>query len=168
MQAAVSVELQTIPVLNLVSAGANPPGDQESWRRPQPIPTPERKTAPAPALPSPLASPEASGPKGEAPLGANRLRQAPFFKMYVEPLYSSQAQRANVEGTVILQVDIDATGAVQKVELIQGLGFGLDEAAIEALRKSVIAPALMESGPVASRIRIPYRFDLRGSLRLND
>jgi protein TonB len=66
-----------------------------------------------------------------------------------------------MEGVVILQVDIDATGAVKKVDLVQGLGYGCDEAAIDALWRTTFRPALSGDLPVPVHgLRIPYRFEL--------
>jgi len=59
---------------------------------------------------------------------------------------------------VILQVDIDATGGVKKVELVQGLGYGCDDSALSAAQKSTFSPAMAGTEPAPVRIRIPYRF----------
>ncbi len=76
----------------------------------------------------------------------------------MKAVYPEAAKRANIEGVVILQVDIDATGAVKMVQLIQGLGYGCDEAALAAAQQSLFAPAYAGDEPVAVRLRIPYRF----------
>jgi protein TonB len=82
----------------------------------------------------------------------------PNFVTQVKAVYPEAAKRANIEGVVILQVDIDATGAVKMVRLIQGLGYGCDEAALSAAQQSVFSPAYAGDEPVPVRLRIPYRF----------
>jgi len=79
----------------------------------------------------------------------------------MKPEYPEAAKRVNIEGVVILQVDIDATGAVKKVDLIQGLGYGCDEAAISAMKQSTFTPAFDKGGPVAVRVPLGYRFQLK-------
>ena len=87
-----------------------------------------------------------------------QVTQLPHFLYQVKADYPETAKRANIEGVVILQVDIDAAGGVKKVGLIQGLGYGCDEAALSAAQRSTFSPALAGGEPVPVRIRIPYRF----------
>ncbi len=87
-----------------------------------------------------------------------QVSQLPHFIKQVKADYPEAAKHANIEGVVILQVDIDATGAVKKVELIQGLGYGCDESAIVAIQQSTFSPALAGGEAVPVRFRIPYRF----------
>jgi hypothetical protein len=53
----------------------------------------------------------------------------------------------------ILQVDIDATGGVKKVDLIQALGYGCDESVRAVFQLSTFAPA--SAGGELVRPRIP-------------
>jgi TonB family protein len=77
----------------------------------------------------------------------------------IKPLYPEAAKRANIEGVVILQVDIDATGVVKKVGVIQALGYGCDEQAISAVNQTSWDPALDQNNqPVATKVKIPFRF----------
>ena len=90
------------------------------------------------------------------------VSQLPQFKTQVKAVYPEGAKRAGIEGVVILQVDIDAAGAVMDVQVVQGLGSGCDEAAAEAMKQSTFTPALAGADPVPVRIRIPYRFKING------
>ncbi|MBC8229824.1 energy transducer TonB, partial [bacterium] len=45
------------------------------------------------------------------------------------------------------------------IKVIQKLGYGCDEAAINALKASKFSPAKRDKTPVAVRIQIPYRFE---------
>jgi len=139
---------------------------EEVWRKPWvraphvPRPIPKLAEIPAPAAapnPAPEAPPEAGSGAGFR--SAAQVGQLPRFKTEVKAAYPEAAKRANIEGVVILQVDIDAAGNVKMVDLVQGLGYGCDEAALEAMRQSSFLPALGSAGePVPVRVRIPYRF----------
>ncbi len=78
----------------------------------------------------------------------------------VEPVYPDLARRAGIDGTVELEVSIDASGDVTDVEVVRGLPLGLSEAAAEAVHKWKYKPARSPSGPVASRKSLRVRFVL--------
>jgi protein TonB len=91
------------------------------------------------------------GPEGSLPQALN----------LVKPDYPAEARRSGAEGLVILQVDIDATGAVKMVRLVQGLGHGCDEAAEAAVWKTLFRPAVSNGFPVPFQgLLFPYRFKL--------
>jgi len=50
------------------------------------------------------------------------------------PTYSDDARKAKVQGAVTLRVLIGADGRAQDVRIVKGIGFGLDERAIETVR----------------------------------
>jgi len=69
----------------------------------------------------------------------------------VDPVYPEGARRAGVEGTVLLEVAIDASGRVTDVVVLRGLPFGVSQSAVEAVRRWHYRPARGPAGPVASR-----------------
>jgi TonB family protein len=79
----------------------------------------------------------------------------------IEPTFPEPARRAGVEGTVILQVEIDAAGVVQQASVVQGLGYGCDESALLAVRKARFSPARVGEEAVPVRVRIPFRFQFQ-------
>jgi protein TonB len=79
----------------------------------------------------------------------------------VEPAYPDLARRAGIEGTVELEVAIDAAGKVTDVEVVRGLPLGMSDAAADAVRRWTFRPARTASGPVASRKTIRVRFVVR-------
>jgi protein TonB len=79
----------------------------------------------------------------------------------VEPAYTEAARRAGIEGTVELEVSVDAAGKVTDVEVARGLPLGLSEAAVEAVRRWTWHAARTAAGPVASRKAVRIRFQLR-------
>lgn len=160
--------VQTINLYNVTldSASAVPsapyiPPQEDIWQKPM-----LRRTVKL-VLPNPT-PPPAQVVSGQGGQGTGAVRsiaqvsQLPQFKTQVKAAYPDGAKRAGIEGVVILQVDIDATGAVMDVQVVQGLGSGCDEAAAEAMKQSTFTPAYAGTDPVPVRIRIPYRFKING------
>jgi periplasmic protein TonB len=81
----------------------------------------------------------------------------PLYK--VEPEYSEEARKAKLQGTVVLYVEVDPAGRAINSKVIRSLGLGLDEKAIEAIRKWRFTPGLKDDKPVtvASEIEIDFR-----------
>jgi TonB family protein len=64
-----------------------------------------------------------------------------------------------MEGDVVLEVVFLASGQVQVIRVVSGLGHGLDEAAIQAAKQIHFRPAKRDGLPVDSpaRVRIEFR-----------
>jgi len=77
-----------------------------------------------------------------------------------QPGYTSDALSAAVEGKVRVQLTVDESGKVIDVTLIQGLGHGLDEAALQAARSASFEPALRCGKPTRATFGIAMRFKL--------
>jgi periplasmic protein TonB len=77
-----------------------------------------------------------------------------------QPAYTAAAREANVEGRVRVEVSVGADGKVTGVRLLSGLGFGLDEAALEAARRAGFDPGTRCGKPVAATFVIAMRFSL--------
>lgn len=88
------------------------------------------------------------------------VTKMPRLKKEVRLPYPAEAKSRGVEGAVILEILIDETGKVRSAKVIQGVGSGLDEAALEAIRSFEFEPAQMENKSVAVKIRYAYRFVL--------
>lgn len=85
---------------------------------------------------------------------------APRFIHRAMPVYPPLARRRGREGRVVLALLIDKTGKVRKIDVAEGAGFGLTEAAIAAVKRSTFAPARVHGKEVASRAVLPIRFRL--------
>jgi protein TonB len=109
-----------------------------------------------------LTPPSEVKPYGSGIVALHQLTQMPKAPARGCPQapYPAAAKRAEIEGAVRLQVDIDAAGAVSQVLLLRGLGYGLDEAAMAALRQCRWRPGKVGDDAVATRIVYTYRFVL--------
>jgi protein TonB len=75
-----------------------------------------------------------------------------------QPVYTDAARAANVEGRVRVELTVDESGRVVEVKVLQGLGHGLDEAALSAARSATFTPALRCGRPVRATFTIAMRF----------
>ena len=64
------------------------------------------------------------------------------------PVYTEEARRLKLEGEVLVGVVFTASGEVRVVRVIQGLGHGLDEAALRAAQQIRFKPARRDGQPV--------------------
>jgi iron complex outermembrane recepter protein len=74
--------------------------------------------------------------------------------------YPPSELAAKHEATVILLVTLGRDGAVTDVEIAESAGQAFDDAAVFAVKRWRFSPAVRAGEPVASRIRVPVRFDL--------
>lgn len=89
------------------------------------------------------------------------VQKMPTLASEVRVEYPSEAKTKGVQGIVVLDLLIDDTGRVRDVRLIEGPGYGLNEAALSAVRDFRFHPATSQEGqPIAVRIRYGYRFIL--------
>jgi TonB family protein len=88
------------------------------------------------------------------------VTKLPKFLVMGKPAYPLEARRANIEGEVVLRVDITATGDLKNIEVAKGIGHGCDEAAMAALRHSKMSPAYVGDKAVSVRVQIPFMFKI--------
>ena len=75
------------------------------------------------------------------------------------PVYTAEARQKKIEGDVELDVEFTAAGQIHVLRVLQGLGYGLDEAAVAAAQQIRFSPARRDGQPVDShaRLRIVFR-----------
>jgi TonB family protein len=91
-------------------------------------------------------------------VGGGVSNPAIIFK--VESEYSEEARKAKFQGTVVLSIVVDEKGSPTSFRVVRPLGLGLDEKAIEAVRKWRFRPAYKEGKPVAVYATIEVNFRL--------
>lgn len=85
----------------------------------------------------------------------------PELEKFVDADYPPEAQKAGLEGSVTLALEIDATGKVTNVTVTESGGNGFDEAAIEAAKQFLFKPATRAGKPIAAKILYKYAFTLK-------
>lgn len=74
--------------------------------------------------------------------------------------YSTRAQRLGLEGTLIIEADIDADGTVTKADVRKSLEEELDRECLEAVREARFKPATLGGQAIASTRFLRLRFEL--------
>ncbi len=102
---------------------------------------------------------------GEQQPESNALRigggvTAPKVLHKTEPEYSEEARVAKYQGTVVLAVEIAPNGFARNIRIVRGLGLGLDENAVTALRQCEFQPATKDGAAVTVQANIEVNFRL--------
>jgi periplasmic protein TonB len=117
--------------------------------------------APAATTPAPAPSPQVAQQQPQTPAPAPAQPQAPAVRegdvvdindvdavpralTSIRPQYPPIAARQRVEGTVLLTALISETGQILDVKVLRGVGYGLDEAAVRAMRSARFSPAMKD------------------------
>jgi protein TonB len=77
----------------------------------------------------------------------------------VRPAYPKEAKDKGLEGPVVMDILIDQGGKVRQVSVVEGEGL-FRTGAIEAMKKFLFKPAMVDGKPVAVKIRYTLRFQL--------
>ena len=79
----------------------------------------------------------------------------------IEPVYSEKGREAKLQGKVVLSAIVRKDGSLEVLKVVRGLGLGLDENAIEALKKWRFRPGMRDGKPVDVALNIEIKFSLR-------
>jgi TonB family protein len=85
----------------------------------------------------------------------------PKIKYQADKKYPNIAKKAEKEGKVILKATIDEDGIPRDIVALTNLGYGLEEAAIQMLRKCTYRPATKAGKPISLEVEIPVVFSLK-------
>jgi protein TonB len=112
--------------------------------------------------PAPAASPSPGLPTGEAVVLGEGDVDAPARLLAPGPLaYPPAARQAEIEADLPLDIVVDVTGRVVSARAARHAGFGLDDAALRAIRAYRFSPALRGGRAVPVRMRWTVQFRLR-------
>jgi TonB family protein len=87
-------------------------------------------------------------------------QSAPRVLEKPEPAYSEAARIAKHQGAVLLALTIDTNGRTRDVRLVRSLGFELDEAAWQTVKKWRFQPAIRNGEPVRVLANVEINFRL--------
>jgi len=85
---------------------------------------------------------------------------APVLTHEEVPEFSEEARKAKFSGTVTIYIVVDQHGIPQNVRLMHGVGMGLDEKALEAVKLYRFRPAMEAGKPVAVDMNVVVTFQL--------
>jgi TonB family protein len=85
---------------------------------------------------------------------------APVVLFKVEPVYTEEARRSHVEGTVVLSAEVWPDGAAHNFKVVRSLDPGLDQKAIEAVSQWKFKPGAKDGVPVSVAVKVEVNFVL--------
>ncbi|MDX5444173.1 MAG: energy transducer TonB, partial [Hymenobacteraceae bacterium] len=84
-----------------------------------------------------------------------------YARLQQQQRYPKKARKKKVEGKVLVAFVVKENGSITDVEVIQGLGYGLDEEALRLVKSAPAwLPARHEGKPVRQKIILPVVFKL--------
>jgi len=105
--------------------------------------------------------PGSGGGTGGGPYRAGSGITPPRLLREVKATYTDEARRRGTTGNVILEIVITRDGTVGDVSVRRGLGAGLDERAVEAVRQWKFTPARRLGEPVDVLVEVAVEFMMR-------
>ena len=84
----------------------------------------------------------------------------PFILSKAEPGYTERARAARINGGTTLTVVLRPDGFVGEVEVVKGLGYGLDERSAEAARRTIFLPAVKDRKFVSYTVYMEMYFSV--------
>jgi TonB family protein len=84
----------------------------------------------------------------------------PRPKFTPEPEYTEAARSQRYQGTLVLNIVVDATGKVRAPNIVRPLGMGLDDAAVSTVLTWRFDPAKVDGEPVAVQMNVEVAFNL--------
>jgi TonB family protein len=105
--------------------------------------------------------PGSGGGTGGGPYRPGSGITPPSLLREVKPDYTEDARRRGINGEVELEIVVRSDGTVGDVRLVRGLGAGLDQRAIDAVRQWRFAPARRFGTPVDVLVQIAVEFRIR-------
>jgi protein TonB len=173
------------PPVKVAVAEKPPPPPPEQAPPPPNEPPPETPPKPVPLVVGISLSSTTSAGGFAAPVGnttygrvAERATNPQEVKQYVAPKYTpiyqvdrepqvasevkipypEEARRAGIEGTVTLSITVDPDGKVVAAKIVAGPGYGLNEAARDAIRRFRFKPAIKGGEAVSTEMKYSYTF----------
>ncbi len=99
-------------------------------------------------------------PPPAAPIRISSGVRQPAKVKQVNPIYPDVAQRARIEGTVIIDAVIGVDGQVKETRVLRSIPL-LDQAALDAVRQWVFTPTLLNGVPVPVLMTVTVTFKLK-------
>ena len=104
--------------------------------------------------------PGAGGNTGGGVLHIGGAVLPPSVISQIEPEFSEEARKAKFSGNVEVYLWVDEQGKPSHIQVARGVGMGLDEKAVEAVRQYRFKPAMKNGKPVKVDLYIDVNFQI--------
>jgi protein TonB len=88
------------------------------------------------------------------------LDQRPEPRFRANPVYPERLRQSGVNGEVVVQFIVDASGGVRDVVAVRSTHRDFEEAAIQSLLKSKFSPGRKAGAAVSTRMQVKLEFTL--------
>ncbi len=78
-----------------------------------------------------------------------------------DPKYSEEARKAKFSGQVVVSMIVGTDGEPHNVHILRGVGMGLDEEAMKAVKQYKFKPAMQNGKPVAVYVNVQVNFQIK-------
>ena len=93
----------------------------------------------------------------DGPISGHEVHVA-YPVVFPDPPVVRSELPAGLQGDVVVEVTIDASGNVVETRVVQAIGHGIDEKIVSALRQWRFQPATLDGTPVASKHDVHFHF----------
>ena len=100
------------------------------------------------------------GSAADAPVRVGGVVRAPVLKKKIEAKYTPDARDNRIAGVVILEIVVGKDGRTRDIRVLKGLPFGLDKAAVEAVKQWEFEPGTLQGKPVDVIYTVTVNFRL--------
>ena len=76
------------------------------------------------------------------------------------PEFSEQARKERISGNVLIYLQIEKDGTRSHLKVLRGIGYGLDEEALDAVSHYRFSPAMKDGHPVRVEMRVQVNFQV--------
>jgi protein TonB len=104
--------------------------------------------------------PGSGGNTGGGPKRIGGGVSAPVLIYSVDPEFSEEARRAKAAGNVMVKLWVDEKGNPIHVHVVRGIGMGLDEKAVAAVKQYRFRPAMENGKPVLVEMNVEVTFTI--------
>jgi TonB family protein len=87
--------------------------------------------------------------------------EPPRLLREVKPVYTEEARLQQLEGEVVMEIVVRRDGSVGDLKILRGLGGGLNDRAVQAVRQWRFSPARRLASPVDVIVEVSVEFRLR-------
>ena len=84
----------------------------------------------------------------------------PVVLYQVEPEFSEEARKAKFSGNVEVYLWVDTDGKPSHIQVVRGVGMGLDQKAVDAVRQYRFKPAMKDGKPVQVDLYVDVNFQI--------
>jgi protein TonB len=104
--------------------------------------------------------PGSGGNTGGGPKRIGGGVSAPVLIYSVDPEFSEEARKAKAAGHVLVALWVDEMGIPTHVRVLRGLGLGLDEKAVAAVKQYRFRPSMENGKPVTVQMNVDVMFQI--------